>query len=514
MIRYPLNILRLLSVTLTLSVFLSGCFAKTNSKKQGVEAVSGKHLDQLRVGTLFLPHRIDPAKVRSVSLYVVLAQTGRSLISLAKDAQIQGDLASSWESENDSTVFSFRIRENQRFSDGTVITSDHIVCSIERQRRLNIALHFDFESIKSISASENQVRIVLAKSNPRFLQQLGHPEFFALTKENCNRGVEEIDLSVSSGPYSVALQKPGYLELVKNEFFDSKSSPTKVKIYARKREELNKMLLNNQFDFCMDTGQIDRAQIKTLASQFNINTVVPHIGFTYWLSINEHNSDLSDIPKRYQLMDLIHSNISVPENYRPYWSKADQMYLPDGNGRLNRTEINQIWQTVKSSATSWPKGSKINLLLRLNFKFQDSIVSALTKAGFKVDIDTYSSLKEFEEKSINNRSKYHLVQINNDYSAVDLYENLKVTFNPVRPLVLANKSQKELDKLMEKAKISKDIDEAYEIYKKIERLLLVQGLIVPIAYNHMVFFVSDEVDISRWSSLYPEVSFWKVKPKS
>ena len=101
----------------------------------------------------------------------------------------------------------------------------------------------------------------------------------------------------------------------------------------------------------------------------------------------------------------------------------------------------------------------------------------------------------------------------NDFSSIDLHENLQTTFNPVHPLIITSKKDDQFQDDLRKALNTEDETERHKIYKEIAIRVLRDGYIVPIAYHKMVFIHKNSVDVSSWSKLFPEISLWKINIK-
>ena len=502
---------RVITLTIFVTVTIYMLVMKNQDLNKNKTTNSWHNKKSLIVGTTPLSLPLDTAKVRSVSQYITLAQMGRSLIKVDRDAQYRGDLADSWKISEDYKQYSFNINESQKFSDGTQITKKDILCSFKRQIRINTAIHFDFSSIKDLKSNDSTIIVYLKSPNPRLIQQMAHPEFNILPSSECNKPIDKINFKVTSGPYFLKSSGSGKVTLKRNPYYEDFSAPNELQIIGASRTELAKKLKENKFDFCVGTGELSETDVKYLKEIHQIRSETPHIGFTYWLSINENNSELTNKTIRVSIAKKLYQNFNLSNKLKPFWTKAKQMYLPDGNGRLPQDKVNNFWNQENSSQEI---NFKLLVLLRKNFKLESEIIKALETSKLNYQITYYKNLKEFEQLTTKDPTKFHLIQINNDYSAIDLFENLKVTFNPVRPLIFQKSFSQEINNLMKIASENNDQDKMFSSYQRIEEIILTEGLMFPLAYNHMVFFLKSDINIDSWSDLFPEVSFWKIKPNN
>lgn len=471
--------------------------------------------DILRAAITPLKTPIDIANVGSVAQYITLLQMNRGLVKLNKNLQFEGDIAQQWFIDKNLKNFEFKIKPDQKFSDGTPIKASHIACSFQRQIKLKSSIHFNFDSIEKVTADDDdgKIKIILKSENPRFLQQISHPEFSILTHSNCQKKINELDWTVTSGPYFLLKQEKENVILKRNPHYDNFLAPEKLILIGANKEQMIQLITSNEIDFCLGTGELDNSTIHSILTNGKYVIETPHIGFTYWLSINEHSNDLNNKSSRLMLQALLSKALEkkiLIEN--PSWSKAYQMYLPDGSGRLSKKEVNQYWEYAKNITIKLPF-KKVNVLLQSSFKWNKEIIESLKEQNLDVDVHYYNTLSEFAKITKEKVHFFHLILINNDYSSPDLFENLKVTFNNVRPLVFQKSYTYTINNLLKKAEHSIDINNANRAYKDIEELMLKEALIIPLVHNHMNYYVKKEISIDDWSKLSPEVSFWKIKPR-
>ncbi len=76
--------------------------------------------------------RIDPLTVSQTSGLLMLAQTGEFLLRVAPDGSLRPMLAVHWESNEDATLWRFRLRPGVRFHDGTVLNAGDVVATMDR----------------------------------------------------------------------------------------------------------------------------------------------------------------------------------------------------------------------------------------------------------------------------------------------------------------------------------------------------------------------------------------------
>src|SRR5689334_14484733 len=87
---------------------------------------------KLRMGQIVPAGAIDPVTIADNGGIVVLSQVGEYLCLSDKDLSLKPMLAESWSSNNDGTVWTFKLRKGVKFHNGNEMKADDVVTSIER----------------------------------------------------------------------------------------------------------------------------------------------------------------------------------------------------------------------------------------------------------------------------------------------------------------------------------------------------------------------------------------------
>jgi peptide/nickel transport system substrate-binding protein len=87
----------------------------------------------LRVGLPSVPTTLDPATALEGPMSVIARQVFDTLVQYREgSSDIEPGLASQWSISRDGLTWSFRLREGVRFHDGTALTAQHVVESLDR----------------------------------------------------------------------------------------------------------------------------------------------------------------------------------------------------------------------------------------------------------------------------------------------------------------------------------------------------------------------------------------------
>ena len=262
-------------------------------------------------------------------------------------------------------------------------------------------------------------------------------------------------------------------------------------------------LVTNQTHVAIPFTGDESLFIRGVKEKATIKRFEPHIGFTYWLGFNTNSKTFANLLNRSEIYKIIKSHkFSIPDDLSS-WEIANQLYLPLGPGRLSRSDEAKLNDIQGVSKIILPE--KLKLLLPSNFFWNDKLVELLRGKIPKLEVIYYSNQQEFAERV---KAEIDFFVNNNDFSSLDLSENLNVTFNPGRPLIFDDGEIKKILKKIESEGIDQNL---YGYYKTIAELVLQNRLIVPLFYKRINFFYSSKLDLSDWSILFPEISAWKIR---
>jgi peptide/nickel transport system substrate-binding protein len=89
------------------------------------------HAQELRVGLSSNPASVDPHFFNNDAISAVVSHAYETLVALDPDTQLVPALATSWRAINDTT-WEFKLRDGVRFHDGSPLTADDVVFSLDR----------------------------------------------------------------------------------------------------------------------------------------------------------------------------------------------------------------------------------------------------------------------------------------------------------------------------------------------------------------------------------------------
>lgn len=176
----------------------------------------------LRFGLSGDPRTIDPRFVADDEGMVVVDALFDSLVALDVELGVVPAAASSWDVDDEGRRFTFTLREDATFHDGSPVTADDFVRTFNRiadgQARPASTLAYYLEPIEGFTESQatgaplrglrapdpGTLEITLTEPFPEFLQVLARPELGPVPPVAEEAGDEFADLPIGNGPFAMA----------------------------------------------------------------------------------------------------------------------------------------------------------------------------------------------------------------------------------------------------------------------------------------------------------------------
>jgi peptide/nickel transport system substrate-binding protein len=207
----------LLAATLVVwSIFLSAPF-------MGAQAQDGATFTYVRPQEIV---SLDPAQVTESQSGFIVRNVYSRLVDISYDGtSVEPDLAESWDVSDDGLVYTFHLRRDVKFHDGSILTASDVAYSLNRFLSIgegDSSTFAPFLSPDSAVATDDQtVEITLTESFPAFLQLMGIPRGASIVSQayvEANASAEDpwataylATNAMGTGPYMFA-------EWVPNEF--------------------------------------------------------------------------------------------------------------------------------------------------------------------------------------------------------------------------------------------------------------------------------------------------------
>lgn len=171
--------LTLLSLILIVSL-LAACApaapTTTSSPEEVVEEVAAPSGGVLTIGIPIEPETLDPGDAIYVQEQFILMNLFDSLLSMGPDGSLYPGLASSWEPSSDYSEFTFALRDDVTFHDGTPFKADAVKASFDHIASDAVlesggkSLLVDHQYIETVVVDDYNVTVRFAAPYPTFLR--------------------------------------------------------------------------------------------------------------------------------------------------------------------------------------------------------------------------------------------------------------------------------------------------------------------------------------------------------
>jgi peptide/nickel transport system substrate-binding protein len=175
----------------------------------------------LRVGLPSLPSELDPAAALDGSVPLIARQAFDTLVQYTDGGgDVEPGLATQWSVSKDGLVWSFRLRPGVSFHDGTVLSAQHVVDSLDREIHpqsggedgvASVLLRGMPGVIRAVRAKDSRtVEIVLTQPYAPLLTILAHPVFSVVLPVPAGGSGNRWQ---GTGPFGIAEIVPGRIVL-------------------------------------------------------------------------------------------------------------------------------------------------------------------------------------------------------------------------------------------------------------------------------------------------------------
>lgn len=520
------------SLTLLL---LAACQPAGNETVEGEDATP-KSGGELVYGLATAPDSLDPHTSGMAVSTRVNNSIYEKLVYQTSDNKIEPWLATSWEVSDDQETFTFKLREDVTFHDGSKFNAEVVKYNFDRivnpdSKAASVyALIENYESSEVID--EYTVSIHFSKPSATFISNLSQSKLAIVSKEAAEKyGLSLATNPVGSGPFKfVSLDENNEIVLERFEDYNRKApfATHEGKAYLDKLiykiipEEATRIgsVQSNQVNAVETIPPQDIQSIKASGNLKIFETETA--GMPYGLFINPENEPWNELEARKALQEAIDVDAIVNTlylgTYKRAWSVLTPTILGYNKELENTIEPNLSLANERLEGIGWVKNGEgirekdgKELVLRLidsnvnrekRHDIATIIQQQLKEIGVKVEFTTSADY-------------YNITKNGKDY---DVIGNSRVAGDPdVLRLFfhseklpenggsnLARIADNEIDKWLEEGELEADSDKRADLYKNVQNKLIEQAYFIPIYLFPYTVATSNEVeDLSFDSQGYP-----------
>ncbi|MEM7720840.1 MAG: ABC transporter substrate-binding protein [Pseudomonadota bacterium] len=173
------------------------------------------------IGMALEPPNLDPTAGAAAAIdEVVYANVFEGLTRFGPDGSVNPGLAESWTISEDGAVYTFTLREGVTFHDGTAMTADDVVFSLDRARaegstNAQAALFANIESVEAVD--DTTVQVTLDGPDGAFLFDMAWGDAVIVALESAETNATN---PIGTGPFRFAEWVQGdRVELVRNDAY-------------------------------------------------------------------------------------------------------------------------------------------------------------------------------------------------------------------------------------------------------------------------------------------------------
>jgi oligopeptide transport system substrate-binding protein len=248
------------------------------------------------------PPTLDPHQVTDTTSAGLIVEIFSGLARLNNDLQIVPDLAESWKISDDGIVYTFTLRENLTFSDGSPLNAADFKYSWERASHpdtestvaevylgdivgINEIVDGDAVSAAGIEVIDDRtLRVTIDAPKPYFIAKLTYPTAFVVKRSNVESGLDNwTDEPVGTGHFILEDYKVGErIVLARNENYNGRKAYLEKVLFNLAGGIAMAMYETDEIDVTgVGLADLDRVQDPTEELNADLVEVPPGFSISY-----------------------------------------------------------------------------------------------------------------------------------------------------------------------------------------------------------------------------------------
>ena len=338
-----------LLIPLVLAAAIVGYFLIGDSGDSGNDAPTVATLNR---GLVSDPESIDPHKARSTQAAEVLRDIGEGLITYSANAELVGGVAESWEISEDGLTYTFKLRDNARWSNGDPVTAEDFVYSLRRlvdpataafyasaiagivNTTAIVAGELPPEELGASAPDSQTLVLTLEQPTPYLLSLLTHPSTFPVHRASVEQFGDDFtrpENLLSNGAYKlVSREAASVLRLRRNELYWNNAATSidavDYHVITQEMTELNRFRAG-ELDI---TGSVAADSFATVREQYADELhVTPYLG-VYYYGFNLSKPPFKDNPQLRQALSMAIDREALVEKVTGRGEVAAYSWVPPG----------------------------------------------------------------------------------------------------------------------------------------------------------------------------------------
>lgn len=524
---------RTLVPVLAATLLLAGCGKNENSASSAAARAGGeksKTPQIWRVGNGTEPQDLDPHTIQGVPEHKIIMALFEGLASEdPKDLHPVPAVAKSWDISPDGLVYTFHLRENAKWSNGDPLTADDFVSSYQRILSPALASEYaylvfdyvvgakeyydgklkDFTQVGFKALDARTLRVTLKSPTPYLLKIIASHYAWTPVPVKVIAKYGPVDQQrtawtrpgniVGNGPFILKEWLPNQkIVVVRNPNYWDAATVKLDAIEFYPTEDISgeeRMFRTGQLDM---TNELPNAKIDVYRKEYPAALrIEPWLGL-YFYRCNVTRPPLTDKRVRKALALAIDRESLVKNVVRGEEQPAYAVSYPDTAGYTPRARLSGGLAEAKRllAEAGYPDGKGCPVIeLLYNTSENHRAIAEVIQAMWRKNLGVEVRLVNQEWKvylDMEQTGNYTLSRAGwiADYVDPNVFLEIWVTGNGNNQ---TNWSNPEYDRLYASALTAKNEQERYEIYQKMDAILVDEVPIIPIYYYTRVHAVSPRV---------------------
>ena len=468
------------------------------------------------------PDSLDPHRTGYVVALRVIAQIFDTLVTLDENNEYHPRLATEWSISEDGTDYTFKLRNDVTFHDGTPFNAEAVKYSFDRivdpeTKAANaLALVQNYESTEIIN--DYEVVIHLSAPNAAFLSNISQTLLSIVSPTAAEELGEKFALNpVGTGLFKFESYKENAeIKLVRNDAYNWGPATSENKGAAHIDRVTFKIVPEEATRVGgVQSGQIDVAETippQNIASLEGSNSVVIYkqdtIGLPFTLFFNQTNEPYNDVNVRRALLYGVDVDTIVKTLYLGHYTRSWGPLTPgiygydeslENSWEYDVEKANQLLDdagfTVGTDGIRERDGKRLTLNYvdgAPNREKRNDIAVIIQQQLKKIGVDVTLNITQDFRTVVYTNADYELYgnsQINTDPNGLkDIYKT--------GGLLPRNIDDPELDALLQAGGVEQDEAKRKEIYAKAQQRIIDQAYIIPIyVFPYIVGTTKDVIGI-------------------
>ena len=516
----------------------SGADGESGAEAAPEASSSGQELS-VQVGPS--PETIDPALNSAVDGANMIIHAFEGLLKMDKDNNVIPGLAESYEVSDDGLTWTFHLRPDLKWSDGSPLTANDFVYSWKRIVDPNTAAPYGsiinvVKGFDEAAGGDVDALGVSAPDDSTFVVELNNPcTYFdklaafatcvpvqqATIEANGDSWTIDPATYITDGPYMMTEFTDGdKIVFEKNPYYWDAANITFDKITWNLIEDMNAAYTAYQNGEVQMIKSVPTEEIPSLSDnpEFHID---PNLG-TYYLSVNINKEPFNDSKVREALSLAIDRDYVANTIMQGTYSPAFNMVGPgvsdaEAGSSFADTTIEKYGKHFGSSSYEDDLAKAKELLAEAGFPngegfpqisymtndqgYLKSVAEYLQKAWEQLGITMTIDVQEWKTVTADRRAGNYDVARNGWVFDYDDPSNMLELFESTNGNNDGKYNNPDYDKLVDEARSASTKEEHYDLLHQAEQLMLNDAACIPVAYYNDFYLQSSKLT-GTWHSPY------------